>query len=58
VLFAGFRHRVGIPPEFADRRLGHFEYNAGNPEHSLNGLMPALDNWIYNAKEGRPVTAV
>jgi glucose/arabinose dehydrogenase/mono/diheme cytochrome c family protein len=28
------------------------EYNPGNPEHSLNGLMPALDNWIYNAKEG------
>jgi mono/diheme cytochrome c family protein/glucose/arabinose dehydrogenase len=27
-------------------------YNPGNPEHSLNGLMPALDNWIYNAKEG------
>lgn len=29
-----------------------FEYNPGNPEHSLSGLMPALDNWIYNAKEG------
>jgi mono/diheme cytochrome c family protein/glucose/arabinose dehydrogenase len=29
-----------------------FTYNPGNPEHSLNGLMPALDNWIYNAKEG------
>src|SRR5439155_20914342 len=28
------------------------EYNPGNPEHALNGLMPALDNWIYNAKEG------
>src|SRR5438552_141314 len=27
-------------------------YNPGNPEHILNGLMPALDNWIYNAKEG------
>jgi mono/diheme cytochrome c family protein/glucose/arabinose dehydrogenase len=27
-------------------------YNRGNVEHSLNGLMPALDNWIYNAKEG------
>ena len=27
-------------------------YNPGNPEHSLNGLMPALDNWIYCAKEG------
>ncbi len=21
-------------------------------EHLLNGLMPALDNWVYNAKEG------
>jgi mono/diheme cytochrome c family protein/glucose/arabinose dehydrogenase len=21
----------------------------GNPEHMANGLMPALDNWIYNA---------
>jgi glucose/arabinose dehydrogenase/mono/diheme cytochrome c family protein len=29
-----------------------FEYNPGNPEHALNGLMPAIDNWIYNAKEG------
>ncbi len=29
-----------------------FNYNPGNTEHSLNGLMPALDNWIYNAKEG------
>lgn len=28
------------------------KYNPGNLEHSLNGLMPALDNWIYNAKEG------
>jgi len=28
------------------------DYNPGNPEHALNGLMPALDNWIYNAKEG------
>jgi len=28
------------------------DYNTGNPEHALNGLMPALDNWIYNAKEG------
>jgi hypothetical protein len=28
------------------------EYNPGNPEHALNGLLPALDNWIYAAKEG------
>ncbi|HYV39731.1 MAG TPA: HEAT repeat domain-containing protein [Gemmataceae bacterium] len=27
------------------------DYNAGNPEHALNGFMPALDNWIYTAKE-------
>ena len=29
-----------------------FEYRPGNPEYALNGLMPALDNWIYNANEG------
>lgn len=23
---------------------------AGNPEHTENGLMPAIDNWMYNAK--------
>ncbi len=28
------------------------EYPPGNPEHALSGLMPALDNWIYCAKEG------
>jgi mono/diheme cytochrome c family protein len=28
------------------------EYNPGNPEHALNGFLPALDNWIYCAKEG------
>jgi glucose/arabinose dehydrogenase/mono/diheme cytochrome c family protein len=28
------------------------EYPPGNGEYALNGLMPALDNWIYNAKEG------
>lgn len=27
-------------------------YSPGNLEHALNGLMPALDNCIYNAKEG------
>jgi mono/diheme cytochrome c family protein/glucose/arabinose dehydrogenase len=31
-------------------RIG--SYTPGNVEHSLNGLMPALDNWHYNAKEG------
>ncbi len=24
----------------------------GNPEYGANGLMPALDNWIYNAQYG------
>ena len=28
------------------------EYNPGNPEHALNGFLPALDNWIYCSKEG------
>lgn len=28
------------------------KYTVGNVEHSLNGLVPMLDNWIYNAKEG------
>ncbi len=28
------------------------EYNVGNLEHALNGLVPMLDNWIYAAKEG------
>ena len=35
-----------------DRKELICEYNPGNPEHSLNGFMPALDNWIYCAKEG------
>jgi mono/diheme cytochrome c family protein/glucose/arabinose dehydrogenase len=28
------------------------DFSQGNPEHALNGLMPALDNWVYNGKEG------
>src|SRR5262245_33785580 len=28
------------------------EYIQGNSEHTLNGLVPMLDNWIYAAKEG------
>jgi mono/diheme cytochrome c family protein len=43
--------RVGADLKCAGKQL-LFEYNAGNPEHALNGLMPALDNWIYCAKEG------
>lgn len=35
-----------------DERQQVGTYVPGNPEHSLNGLMPALDNWYYNAKEG------
>ncbi|MCA9127888.1 MAG: hypothetical protein KDB22_12415 [Planctomycetales bacterium] len=35
-----------------DQKQAVCSYNVGNLEHSLNGLMPALDNWVYNAKEG------
>lgn len=35
----------------ADRKeLVDAEYGGGNVEHAPNGLMPALDNWIYNAR--------
>jgi glucose/arabinose dehydrogenase/mono/diheme cytochrome c family protein len=43
--------RVGADLKCAGKQL-LFEYNPGNPEHALNGLMPAMDNWIYCAKEG------
>src|SRR5205085_2593662 len=36
----------------ADEKTLVFEYGAGNPEHTLNGLVPMLDNWIYCAHEG------
>lgn len=26
------------------------DYGGGNVEHAPNGLMPAMDNWIYNAR--------
>ncbi len=26
---------------------------AGNPEHSANGLLPAIDNWMYSAKHAQ-----
>jgi len=29
------------------------DYGGGNIEHAPNGLMPALDNWIYNAKSAQ-----
>jgi hypothetical protein len=28
------------------------QYNVGNLEHALNGLVPMLDNWLYAAREG------
>jgi len=35
------------------------DYGAGgNPEHQPNGLMPALDNWIYSAKYTKRVRYV
>lgn len=35
----------------ADRNmLLDADYGGGNVEHAPNGLMPAMDNWIYNAK--------
>jgi glucose/arabinose dehydrogenase/mono/diheme cytochrome c family protein len=43
--------RIGQDLKCDDKKL-ICDYNPGNPEHALNGLMPALDNWIYNAKEG------
>ncbi len=38
-----------------DGKADHMElldanYGGGNVEHAPNGLMPAMDNWIYNAK--------
>ncbi len=37
-----------------DEKLWLGEYGAeGNVEHRENGLLPALDNWIYNAKSAR-----
>ncbi|MCR9294907.1 MAG: c-type cytochrome [bacterium] len=38
--------------DICDEKIVVATYNPGNLEHALNGLMPALDNWIYNAKEG------
>ncbi len=38
--------------DLCDEKRAVCSYNPGNLEHSLNGLMPALDNWVYNAKEG------
>ncbi|MFM8986223.1 MAG: hypothetical protein ACKONH_09235, partial [Planctomycetia bacterium] len=35
-----------------DKRLVGRYGRPGNPEHTDNGLMHALDNWMYNAKSG------
>ena len=29
------------------------DYGGGNIEHAPNGMMPAMDNWIYNARSQR-----
>ncbi|MFP6665448.1 MAG: c-type cytochrome [Deltaproteobacteria bacterium] len=34
-------------------RLGDYAIIGTNPEHQENGLLPALDGWIYNAKSSR-----
>jgi mono/diheme cytochrome c family protein/glucose/arabinose dehydrogenase len=35
------------------RRVGSYAEGRSNPEHQENGLLPALDNWIYNARSDR-----
>jgi mono/diheme cytochrome c family protein/glucose/arabinose dehydrogenase len=57
---------VGAPPDLwlcppfaeqrtcrAPRRLGHYGRGRHDPEHAENGLLPALDGWLYNAKSER-----
>jgi hypothetical protein len=57
---------LGVPPDLwlcppfevdrncrAPRRLTHYGRGRHDPEHSENGLLPALDGWIYNAKSER-----
>ena len=34
-------------------RLGEYGNQPGSVEHAENGLLPVLDNWIYNAKSDR-----
>ncbi|MCA9510549.1 MAG: hypothetical protein KC560_07595, partial [Myxococcales bacterium] len=34
-------------------RLGDYATSGPNPEHLENGLLPAIDGWIYNAKSRR-----
>src|SRR5262245_51990127 len=57
---------IGVPPDLwlcppferepscrAPRRLGRYGLGLHDPEHTENGLLPALDGWIYNAKSER-----
>jgi len=57
---------LGVPPDLwlcprfevarrceAPRRLGPYAAGSHDPEHAENGLLPALDGWIYNAKSER-----
>jgi mono/diheme cytochrome c family protein len=57
---------LGVPPDLwlcppfevakhcaAPRRLSHYGLGRHDPEHQENGLLPALDGWIYNAKSSR-----
>ena len=45
--------RDGRCVETERRRLARYAADAGNVEHQENGLLPALDGWIYNAKSRR-----
>jgi putative membrane-bound dehydrogenase-like protein len=57
---------IGVPPDLlrcppfevehrcrAPERLTHYGLGRPDPEHLENGLLPALDGWIYNAKSER-----
>jgi mono/diheme cytochrome c family protein/glucose/arabinose dehydrogenase len=57
---------LGVPPDLwlcprfevaprceTPRRLGPYGVGRHDPEHAENGLLPALDGWIYNAKSER-----
>ena len=40
------------------RRLGEYGNQPGSVEHAENGLLLALDNWLYNAKSDRRMKLV
>lgn len=45
---------AGEPLRCVERsRLGDYANSGPNPEHLENGLLPAIDGWIYNAKSTR-----